>query len=83
MGNLAGIFSVLLGLIHAEDQQYVTDVSELRNVAHIRSLPLYANLKENNIHPDSDGRYSLIGDDVTALPVGLDFQLLSVNAGMY
>ena len=62
---------------------YVNDVLELENVPHLKSIPLYANLQEKNIMPDSNGRYILPNDRISALPVGLDFQLLSVNSGMY
>ena len=62
---------------------YVNDVLELENVPHLKSIPLYSNLQEKNIMPDSNGRYILPNDRISALPVGLDFQLLSVNSGMY
>ena len=63
----------------------ITDISQLASVPHIKSIPLYDNLKEEGIQPEGgeDGRYSLTGEGMKALPVGLDFQLLSVNAGMY
>ena len=62
----------------------ITDISQLASVPHIKSIPLYDNLKEEGIEPDGrDGQYSLTREGMKALPVGLDFQLLSVNAGMY
>ena len=63
----------------------ITDICQLASVPHIKSIPLYDNLKEEGIKPEGgeDGRYSLTGEGMKALPVGLDFQLLSVNAGMY
>ena len=60
-----------------------TDISELATVPHIKSIPLYENLQEEQIDPEGDGRYSLTGEGMKPLPVGLDFQLLSVNGGMY
>ena len=61
-----------------------TDISQLASVPHIKSIPLYENLQEEQIEPEQpDGRYSLTGEGMKPLPVGLDFQLLSVNGGMY
>ena len=61
----------------------VTDVSQLALVPHIKSIPLYENLEEEGVQKETDKRFSLTGEGVKPLPVGLDFQLLSVNGGMY
>ena len=79
MSRLPVIFWIWFGYIHA-----VIDISELDNQEHIRRIPLYANLKEHGLDPDGlDQEYTLEGDGVPALPVGLDFQLLSVNGGTF
>ena len=79
MSRLPVIFWIWFGYIHA-----VIDISELDNQEHIRRIPLYANLKEHGLNPDGlDQEYTLEGDGVPALPVGLDFQLLSVNGGTF
>ena len=70
-----------MGLTLADD--LVTDVSELGGVSNIKRIPLYANLQAIGIDPDVSGEvYSMKGDGIPPLPVGLDFQLLSVNGGM-
>ena len=79
MSRLPVIFWIWFGNIHA-----VIDISELDNQEHIRRIPLYANLKELDLNPDGlDQEYTLEGDGVPPLPVGLDFQLLSVNGGTF
>ena len=81
MSRLPVIFWIWLGYIHA-----VIDLSELDNQEHVRNIkriPLYANLKELGIDPGPDQEYTLEGDGVHPLPVGLDFQLLSVNGGTF
>ena len=55
----------------------------MASVPHIKSIPLYENLLEEEVETEPDGRFSLTGEGVKPLPVGLDFQLLSVNGGMY
>ena len=61
----------------------IVDIGQLQKVPHIKSIPLYENLIENDIMPDENQRFSMTEDSITPLPVGLDFQLLSVNSGMY
>ena len=75
-------FWIWLGHIHAHDEQHVADIPELENITDIRRIPLYANLKEIGIDPDVNDVYTMEGDGIPPLPVGLDFQLLSVNGGM-
>ena len=78
------MFCVLIVKIHADEQKQVTEISKLGDVEHIKSIPLYANLIESGLKPDGqDGQYSMTGDGIPALPVGLDFQLLSINGGRY
>jgi len=63
----------------SSDPVKIEDISQLASLPHIKSIPLYANLLEEEQKPESDGRFSMMGEGFTALPVGLDFQLLSVN----
>ena len=74
-------FWIWLGLTLADD--HATDVLKLGEVPNIKRIPLYANLQAIGIDPDVSGEvYSMKGDGIPPLPVGLDFQLLSVNGGM-
>ena len=83
MRGLPVTFWIWLGYIHADDQQHVFDIAE-SNITDITEIPLYANLKEIELNPDgSNEEYTLEGDGIPPLPVGLDFQILSVNAGMF
>ena len=66
----------------------ITDLGKLASVERIRSIPLFENLKADGIQPDGDEQFSMDENGIvqnggSALPVGLDFQLLSVNSGMF
>ena len=78
-------FWIWFSYIHVDGEQHVEDISELdeNTLTNIRRIPLYANLKEIEINPDLNEVYTMEGDGIPPLPVGLDFQILSVNAGMF
>ena len=94
MRGLPGIFWIWFGCALGDKHEdvhedghgvtYAKDLAHLDKIENIKSIPLYANLKETDIQPDSAGKYSLTNNAIpTALPVGLDFQLLSVNGGKF
>ena len=93
MRGSLGIFTIWFGCALASGHNdvnedgngvtYAENIAHLHDIKDIKSIPLYANLKELNIQPDSAGKYSLTDNAIPALPVDLDFQLLSVNAGMF
>ena len=70
------------------DYATITDVGKLASVDRIKSIPLFENLKAAGIQPDGDEQFTMDENGIvqnggSALPVGLDFQLLSVNGGMF
>ena len=80
MRGLPVTFWIWLGYIHVDAELVDAELDD----TDIRRIPLYANLKEIGINPDLNNEvYTLEGDGIPPLPVGLDFQILSVNAGMF
>ena len=79
MRGLPVTFWIWLGYIHVDAELVDAELDD----TDIRRIPLYANLKEIGINPDLNNEvYTLEGDGIPPLPVGLDFQILSVNGGM-
>ena len=84
MRGLPVTFWIWFSNMHVDGEQHVEDISELdeNTLTNIRRIPLYANLKEIEINPDLNEVYTMEGDGIPPLPVGLDFQILSINGGM-
>ena len=82
MRALCVLIWICSGILTQDSDQLLTDTENVKHLSHIKSIPLYANLIEQNFQPDENGRFLNNGLH-PALPVELDIQLLSINGGMY